>query len=126
MAHNLQVIGVGPETFVGIYLDRSINMIVALLGVLKAGGAYVPLDPTFPQERLAYMIEDCQAKVLVTQQHILADMPQHQAQVVCLDSDWPTITTYDDQNPSGEVSPDNLAYVIYTSGSNGLAQGSPN
>ncbi|MEW5957721.1 MAG: amino acid adenylation domain-containing protein, partial [Chloroflexota bacterium] len=123
LAHYLRQLGVGPETLVGICVERSVEMIVGLLGVLKAGGAYVPLDPTYPQERLAFMLADTQAPVLLTQAHLLPLLPQHHAQVVCLDSDQQVIAQQPASNPVVDVGPHNLAYVIYTSGSTGKPKG---
>ncbi len=123
LAHYLRGVGVGPESLVGLYVERSLEMVVALLGILKAGGAYVPLDPAYPRERLAFMLEDTMAPVLLTQQRLLAGLPQHSARVVCLDSDWPEIELQSRQNPLSPAGPENLAYVIYTSGSTGKAKG---
>jgi non-ribosomal peptide synthetase component F len=98
-------------------------MIVGILGVLKAGGAYVPLDPTYPQERLAFMLEDSAVPVLLTQEKLVEKLPQHSARVVCLDTDWEKIAFHSKDNPSSAVKPENLAYVIYTSGSTGKPKG---
>ena len=98
-------------------------MVVGLLGILKAGGAYVPLDPSYPQERLAFMLSDTQAGVLVTQARLLTVLPEHGARVVCLDMDWPTIALRDTTEISGSADADNLAYIIYTSGSTGQPKG---
>ncbi|MCX5965868.1 MAG: amino acid adenylation domain-containing protein, partial [Cyanobacteria bacterium] len=123
LAHYLQTLGVGPDHLVGICVDRSPLMIVGLFGILKAGGAYVPLDPAYPAERLAHMLNDCQAKVLVTQKHLVDLIPQTAAQLVCLESDGEFLKTQSEQNPRSEVQPHNLAYVIYTSGSTGNPKG---
>jgi amino acid adenylation domain-containing protein len=123
LAHHLQTLGVGPEVLVGICINRSVEMMVGLLGILKAGGAYVPLDPTYPQERLAYMLEDSQLPILLTQQQLLEKLPEHQAQTICLDTDWQSLTDYTQQNPCSKAKPDNLAYIIYTSGSTGKPKG---
>ncbi len=123
LAHHLRALGVGADTLVGLCVERSLEMIVGLLGVLKAGGAYVPLDPAYPKERLAFMLEDSQAGVLLTQQRLLEWLPEHQAQVICLDSEWERIAGELETTPTSEVSPDNLAYVIYTSGSTGQPKG---
>ena len=123
LARYLQTLGVGPETLVGLCLERSPEMIVGLLGVLKAGGAYVPLDPGYPQERLAFMLQDTQAPVLLTQQSLLDRLPASGAHVVRLDADWPSIARHSAENPRSDVAPDNLAYVIYTSGSTGQPKG---
>ena len=123
LAHYLKTLGVEPEVLVGICLERSLEMIVALLGILKAGGSYVPLDPAYPQERLAFMLEDTQMPMLLTKAQQLENLPPHQARVVCLDSDWEEIALEREVNPYSEVTPDNLAYVIYTSGSTGKPKG---
>ena len=122
MAHYLQSLGVGTETLVGIWMDRSLEMIVGLLGILKAGGAYVPLDPAYPLERLSYMIEDAQLPVLLTQERLAEALPAHWAQLVCIDADQEVICSFSDENLHNSVAPDNPAYVIYTSGSTGKAE----
>ncbi|MBD6621231.1 amino acid adenylation domain-containing protein, partial [Komarekiella sp. 'clone 1'] len=123
LAYHLQSLGVGAEILVGICVERSIEMLVGLLGILKAGGAYLPFDSNYPQERLSYMLEDSAVQVLLTQQSLLQSLPQHQAQVVCLDADWVSIEQYSHHNLDVEVASDNLAYVIYTSGSTGQPKG---
>ncbi len=123
IAHYLRTLGVGPDVLVGICMERSLEMVVGLLGILKAGGAYVPLDPNYPQERLSDMLEDASASVLLTQQQLVELLPPHQAYVVCLDSQWEVISTQCQDNPISEVSANNLAYVIYTSGSTGKPKG---
>ena len=123
LAHHLQGLAVGPEVLVGICVERSLEMVVGLLGILKAGGAYVPLDATYPQERLAYMLSDSQVSVLLTQEKLVSDLPEHTAQVVCLDSQWGVISQESQENPLSVVQASNLAYVIYTSGSTGKPKG---
>lgn len=123
LAHHLQSLGVGPETMVGICAERSLEMVVGLLGILKAGGAYVPLDPTYPQERLAFLIADAQVPVLLTQGHLQEGLPEHDAQVICLDSDWTAIAAHPTQNPQSGATGATLAYMIYTSGSTGKPKG---
>jgi amino acid adenylation domain-containing protein len=123
VAHHLRMLGVGPEVLVGLCTERSLEMVVGLLGILKAGGAYVPLDPTYPLERLAFMLEDAQAPVLLTQEGLVARLPDHRAAVICLDSGWPTIARHREENPSGGVTAENLASVLYTSGSSGRIKG---
>ena len=124
LAHHLKQLGVGPDTLVGICSERSLEMVVGLLGILKAGGAYVPLDPAFPQDRLAYMVEDAQPLVLLTQQSLFSELfNETSARVLCLDSDWPEIAKQSAWNPKNETTPTNLAYVIYTSGSTGKPKG---
>jgi len=123
IAHYLQKLGVQPEVLVGICAQRSLDMVAGMLGVLKAGGAYVPLDPSYPQERLAFMLADSQVSVLLTQQHLMGWLPEHQAQVVLLDADWERIRSESQENLSSLVAPENVVYVIYTSGSTGKAKG---
>src|SRR5262249_26975725 len=96
---------------------------VSILGVMKSGGAYVPMDPTYPKERLAYMLEDTQAPILITQQSLLNLLPEHRATTVCLDTDWCRITREGTENLDQTAKPENLAYVIYTSGSTGHPKG---
>ena len=123
LAHELRVAGVCPETLVAICMDRSIEMMVAILGVLKAGGAYVPMDPAYPAERLAFMLADAQVRVLITQSGLVEELPSHEAVEICLDSDWPRIADRPTDNPASQVSAKNAAYVIYTSGSTGKPKG---
>jgi amino acid adenylation domain-containing protein/thioester reductase-like protein len=123
LARHLQALGVGPDVLVGICVERSLEMIVALLGILKAGGAYIPLDPAYPQQRLSLMLSDCQLSVLLTQQHLLAQLPEHQGQIVCLERHWQDITTQSQDNLDANANCENLAYVIYTSGSTGKPKG---
>ncbi|MEH2156362.1 MAG: amino acid adenylation domain-containing protein [Nostoc sp.] len=123
LAHYLQSLGVKPDVLVGLCVERSLEMIVGLLGILKAGGAYLPLDPDYPQERLSFMLEDAQVRVLLTQQQHLENLPQHQAEVVCLDTDWQFISQSRQDNAIAPVQATNLAYVIYTSGSTGRPKG---
>ncbi|PZV11855.1 MAG: non-ribosomal peptide synthetase [Leptolyngbya sp.] len=122
LAHHLQTLGVKPEVLVGICVDRSFDLLVGLLGILKAGGAYVPLDPAYPPERLAIILEDAQATVLLTQAK-LAQTLDRQAAIVCLDTDWDTIAQQSQENLVNQVAATNLAYVIYTSGSTGRPKG---
>ncbi|MBN3924782.1 non-ribosomal peptide synthetase, partial [Nostoc sp. NMS4] len=126
LAHYLRSLGVQADVLVGIYVERSLEMIVGLLGILKAGGAYVPLDPDYPQERLSFMLEDAQLRVLLTQQQLIERLPEHQAQIVCLDTDWQSISVSSQDNPITGVQDSNLAYVIYTSGSTGKPKGAMN
>ena len=123
LAHYLQSLGVKGESLVGICIERSLEMIVGLLGILKAGGAYVPLDPAYPQERLAYMVKDANVSVLLSQTKWQTSLPQNTAQVVNLDTDWSQIITHSTINPSVSAVDKNLAYVIYTSGSTGNPKG---
>ena len=123
LAHHLQKEGVGPETRVGVFMERSLEMMVGLLGLLKAGGAYVPLDPTYPQERIAFMVEDAQVPIIISQDSLRSELPNHQAEVICLDTDWDTIAQEPEISPQSDVTSDNLSYVIYTSGSTGKPKG---
>jgi len=119
LAHYLQSINVGPETVVALCLERSLDMVVSMLGVLKAGGAYLPLDPLLPQERLAYMLREARAQVLLTQERLLSVLPTEDVQALCLDRDWSEIGTHATDNPLNRVVPGNLAYILFTSGSTG-------
>lgn len=124
LAHDLQAAGVGPDVFVGLCMAPSPEMLIGLLGILKAGGAYLPLDPSHPAERLAFMLADAQAPLLLTQQQLLQKLPDHQAQVVCLDTAWGVIGRQNDTKPAGRTADVyNLAYMIYTSGSTGTPKG---
>jgi amino acid adenylation domain-containing protein len=123
VAHYLRARGVGPDTLVGLCVERSLEMIIGLLGILKASGAYLPLDPDYPAERLAYMLNHTQTPLLLTQQHLLERLPNHRAEVLCLDTDWPQIAALPTSNLTSNAVPDQLAYVIYTSGSTGTPKG---
>ncbi len=123
VAHFLQKRGIGPGQRVGIFVERSLDMMVGLLGIQKSGAAYVPLDPAYPAERLRLTLEDAQVPVLLTQQSLLASMPEHTAEVVCLDSEWPQIARESVSNPHSNVQPEDLMYVIFTSGSTGRPKG---
>jgi len=123
LAHYLRSLGVKKNVLVGICVERSVEMIVALLGVLKAGGAYVPLDPAYPNERLSFMLHDSQVSVLLTQQTLVSSLPVENVPVVCLDTDWEIISQQSEINPANNSTPDDLAYVIYTSGSTGKSKG---
>jgi surfactin family lipopeptide synthetase A len=123
LAHYLRSRGVGKDVLVGLYFERSIEMIVGLWGILKAGGAYVPLDPTYPPDRVAYILADARAKVLLADSQLLASLPSHQAEVVCFDTNQVDIDRQPRSNPVSEIQPDHLAYVIYTSGSTGNPKG---
>ena len=123
LAHYLIGLGVGPETLVALSLERSLDMVVAILGILKAGGAYLPLDLAYPKERLAFMLEDAQPPVLITQQRLAGELPTCAGlQSVVIDRDWEQIGEHPDTTPVSGVRPENLAYVIYTSGSTGTAE----
>jgi amino acid adenylation domain-containing protein/thioester reductase-like protein len=122
IAHYLQTLGVQPETLVGVCIERSLELVIALLGILKAGGAYVPLDPNYPKERLGFIIEDTQLSVLLSQQTLLQNLPLHQAQEICIDT-CEAISQQSIENPNCNVLTENLAYIIYTSGSTGRPKG---
>ena len=124
LAHYLQSMGVGTEVLVGIAVERSIEMVVGLYGILKAGGAYLPIDPTYPSERIAYMLENAQAPILLTQANLLDKLPPHKAQVICLDAEWDNLIAGQSmETPECKATPENLAYTIYTSGSTGTPKG---
>uniref|UniRef100_UPI0021CE5802 amino acid adenylation domain-containing protein n=1 Tax=Pseudomonas paralcaligenes TaxID=2772558 RepID=UPI0021CE5802 len=124
LAHKLRELGVGPDVLVGIAVEHSLEMVVGLLGILKAGGAYVPLDPEYPQDRLAYMMEDSGIRLLLTQAHLTSSLPVPEG-ATCLEleagEEW--LAGYGEVNPSNLAQPENLAYVIYTSGSTGKPKG---
>ncbi len=126
LAHALREQGVGPDVLVGLCVERSVEMVVGLLAVLKAGGAYVPLDPEYPQERLAYMIEDSGITLLLSQQSLLAVLPVEGIQVIALDQPASWLAGYSSASPDSGVHALNLAYVIYTSGSTGKPKGAGN
>jgi amino acid adenylation domain-containing protein len=123
LAHYLQKHGVGPNVLVGICMGPSLDLVVGLLGILKAGGAYVPLDPAYPEDRLAFMFEDAQPKVLLTQAQLRDKLPASGARVLCVDTERDVIGHGSADNPGGESAPSDLAYVIYTSGSTGKPKG---
>lgn len=123
LAHYLQASGVLPDVLVGICVERSLDMVVGLLGILKAGGAYLPLDPSHPDERLTFMLNDADATVLVTQQYIATRLPIQGIKVVCLDSDAGVLAEESAADAVSAVTADDLAYVIYTSGSTGQPKG---
>ena len=123
LAHHLRDLGVRPETVVALCVERSLDMVVGLIGILKAGGAYLPLDPNYPPERLAFMLEDAHAPVLVTHAALLDRLPAHGARLVRLDADWPTIAQQPATAPDIILDPQHPAYVIYTSGSTGTPKG---
>ena len=123
LARHLQSLGVEPEVLVGLCVERTLDMVIGILGILKAGGAYVPLDPSYPPSRLQFMVGDAQLSVLLTQSQLLADLPALDAAIVCVDRDWPTIAQAPSANLSTGVTANNLAYIIYTSGSTGTPKG---
>lgn len=123
LARHLRALGVGPDVLVGLHLERSVWMLVALIAVHKAGGAYVPLDPVYPAARLRHMVTDSRAPVIVTQASLAADLPASDATIVRIDADWPAISQLPAEAFDGGARPGDLAYVIYTSGSTGLPKG---
>ncbi len=123
LAHHLRGMGVGPDTLVGICVERSLEMVIGLLGILKAGGAYVPLDPAYPSDRLALMLDDAEPAVVLTQTTLGQRLPARGARVLLLDADWNAIAANSIHNPEPTAGPENLAYVIYTSGSTGKPKG---
>src|SRR6185312_10336347 len=123
LAHYLKKQGVGPDVVVGLCMDRSLELIVGLVGILKAGGAYLPLDPDYPQQRLEYMLSDAQVGLVLTQRRLLDQLPVHLGLTTALDEEWEAIAAESEANPQCETEADNLAYVIYTSGSSGQPKG---
>lgn len=124
LAHYLQSRGVGPDMLVGIYMERSLEMIIAMIGILKAGGAYVPLDPDYPPERLSFLLADTRTPILLTQAHLRTFLPSANAKIISLDSDWDLIEAANSSQPlARHATPANLACLIYTSGSTGLPRG---
>jgi amino acid adenylation domain-containing protein len=119
----LRGLGVGPETLVGICLERSAELVIGLLGILKAGGAYVPIDPAYPKDRQAHMLADSNAPVLLTQELLLGQIPSCSATILCLDRDWSESARESVGNPPPVALPSHPAYVIYTSGSTGKPKG---
>lgn len=123
LAHYLRKLGIRPEVLAGIFIERSLEMVIGMLGVLKAGGAYIPIDPVYPQDRVAFLLQDAQIHVLLTQKRFRGSLPKNEANVVCLDSDWDDIAQESRENPFSGVKSENAAYVIYTSGSTGTPKG---
>jgi amino acid adenylation domain-containing protein len=123
LAHYLRQLGAGPDTRVAICIERSLEMVVSLMGVLKAGAAYVPLDSSYPVERLRYMVRDAQAAVVITQENLGEGFAADPIRVMVLNSEWRRIAGESNENPEKQARPENLAYVIYTSGSTGLPKG---
>lgn len=115
--------GVGPDCFVGLCVERGIDMVIGVLGILKAGGAYLPLDPNYPAERLQYMLEDARPRIVLSQDGLKPGLPQSAAKIITLDGDWSEIACEQATNPAAPVSSSHLAYVIYTSGSTGQPKG---
>jgi amino acid adenylation domain-containing protein/thioester reductase-like protein len=121
LANRLRELGVGPDVLVGLYLERSLDLMAGLLGVLKAGGAYVPLDPAYPGQRLAAIVEDAEPRVLLTQRALVDDLPPNAAHIICLDTTESELGS--EANPGRAAASDNLAYMIYTSGTTGKPKG---
>jgi amino acid adenylation domain-containing protein len=124
LAHYLRTLGVGPDVPVGVCVERSLEMVIGLLGILKAGGAYVPLDPDYPKERIAFMLEDAQVPILLTQRRLIQRLPEHAAKLIQLDAEREVIAA-NCQNPVSGARGENIAYVIFTSGSTGKPKGVP-
>ena len=126
IAHHLQVLGVKAESRVGVFLERSLEIVVGLLAILKAGGTYVPFDPSYPKDRLSFMLSDAQVSVLLTQEKLVPELPDYKLHLLCLDKDWHKIEQERSKNlvsPNSPNSSDLLAYIIYTSGSTGKPKG---
>ncbi|MES1022176.1 amino acid adenylation domain-containing protein [Gloeocapsa sp. BRSZ] len=123
VAHYLQKLGVIPDQLIGICVERSLEMAIALLGILKAGGAYVPLDPAQPQQRLEFMLHDAGCSILLTQKRLVDTISTYAKKIIYLDADWELIANEQESNPISNVQPENLAYLIYTSGSTGESKG---
>lgn len=123
IAHHLQQLGIKTEELVGICLPRSLEMVIGILGILKAGAAYVPLDPNYPAERLAFVLEDAQLQVILTQQQLSQKLSTDKTKLVCLDTDREMIAGQCTDNPNSQVTSASLAYIIYTSGSTGKPKG---
>ena len=123
LAHYLQNFGVQPETLVGIYLERSLLMVIGILAILKAGAAYVPLERDYPTQRLAYILCETEVPVILTQASLLENLPCHSSKAVCLERDWQEISQHPNHNISTFVNLENAIYVIYTSGSTGQPKG---
>ncbi|ACK73921.1 amino acid adenylation domain protein (plasmid) [Gloeothece citriformis PCC 7424] len=123
LAHYLRELGIKTETLIGLSAERSLDMIIALLGILKAGAAYLPLDPEYPSERLSLMLEDSQVFLVLTQASLLNKLPDIQTPTLLLAEIWPKIASYSQENLTKVVEATNLAYVIYTSGSTGKPKG---
>lgn len=123
LANYLLKLGVGPDALVGLLLERSTDMVTALLGVLKAGGAYVPLDTSYPKQRISFVLQDTQMSVVITQESLVSALPEGPARLICIDAEWERISEEDPRDLKTRVCPDHLAYVIYTSGSTGKPKG---
>ena len=125
VAHHLIGLGIGPQALVGLCMERSIDLVIGLIGILKTGGAYVPLDPSYPPARLTFMLTDTRAPVVLTQEGLLAHLPSYGGRVLCLDRDGTAIAAQPEANPPPRATGESLAYVMYTSGSTGTPKGVP-
>jgi amino acid adenylation domain-containing protein len=123
LAHHLIRLGATPGTLIGVAVERSLEMLVALLGIWKAGAAYVPLDPSYPTERLAFILKETSLPLLITQSDVISNLPPSDARLICLDRDWPLIATESGAAPVVASDPGGIAYTIYTSGSTGKPKG---
>jgi amino acid adenylation domain-containing protein len=123
LAHYLQEIGVKPEILVGVYLERSLEVFIAVLGIIKAGGVYLPLDPEYPIERIAWMLQDSSPSVILSQEYLRKNLPTHSAKVICIDSEWDSIHQKSSANLEIRITSENAVYTIYTSGSTGKPKG---
>jgi len=123
LARALRAMGVGPEVLVGIYMERSLEMLVSILAIFKAGGAYLPLDLHHPSQRVRFMLHESQARLIITQPHLCGHLAAKELTVFTLDDAWQAIASYSDQPLPASNTPENLAYVIYTSGSTGVPKG---
>src|SRR6185295_19015159 len=126
LAWHLLALGAGPESLIGLCLERSLEMVVAQFGVLKCGAAYVPIDPSYPRQRQAWMLESSAVPVVLTQERLVSRIPESAARIVALDTDWERVAAERDDDPGLPVAEDGLAYVIYTSGSTGRPKGAMN
>ena len=123
VAHRLRKLGVGPDVLVGLFMERNAELVIGLLAILKAGGAYVPIDPVYPKDRIAFMLEDADVKVLLTQPKLEPLLPRHPAKVLLLHAESPGFESEPNTNPPPSAGPDDLAYVMFTSGSTGRPKG---
>ncbi|MBD2695228.1 amino acid adenylation domain-containing protein, partial [Anabaena catenula] len=123
LAHYLRSLGVGTETIVSVFLEKSLNLIFTVLGILKSGAAYLPLDPSYPSDRLKLMLEDANPPVIITTSLLKDSLPSHNAKVICLDIDQEILAQQSSENPSNQTQNHNLTYIIYTSGSTGKPKG---
>ncbi len=123
IAHHLIKLGAGPDVLVGVFLERTSELLAAILGVLKSGSAYVPLDPSYPRERISAILEDAKAPIVLSQKSLAGELAGTATKIVCVDADWLEIAKQSRENPVVAVKPENLAYVLFTSGSTGRPKG---